>query len=215
MSQVVLHNFFRSSTSIRVRTALHLKGIAYAYRSVSLGRAEHHGEPYLRLNPEGLVPALEIDGRVLTQSMAIMEYLDECQPQPPLLPPDAAGRARVRALAYAVACDIHPLNNLRVLNELRAAFGADQAAIAAWFGKWVAAAFGPLEQRLAREPETGRFCHGDTPTLADICLSAQVLNNTRFDVDMAPYPTIRAIHEQCMALEAFQKSAPAAQPDAE
>ena len=210
-----LHNYFRSSTSFRVRIALNMKGLDTDYRSVHLRRGEQRGAAYLALNPQGGVPALELDdGQVLTQSMAILEYLEETHPEPPLLPREPLERARVRSLAYAVACDIHPLNNLRVLQHLKR-LGQDDAGLADWFRHWVAVEFAALEQRLAKEPETGRFCHGDTPTLADLCLAPQVVNNARFDCDMAPYPTIRRIHEECMALDTFKTAHPMEQPDAE
>jgi maleylpyruvate isomerase len=210
-----LHNYFRSSTSFRVRVALAMKGLDYDYLPVHLRKGEQRGQAFLALNPQGGVPALELDdGRVLTQSMAILEYLDEVHPEPPLLPADPLGRARVRALAYAVACDIHPLNNLRVLQQL-GKLGQDQAGVADWFRHWVALEFAALEKRLAGEPETGRFCHGDRPTLADLCLVPQVVNGARFDCDLAPYPTIRRIHEACMELDAFAKAHPMQQPDAE
>ncbi len=210
-----LHNYFRSSTSFRVRIALNMKGLAYDYLTYRLLKGEQRAPAYLALNPQGGVPALELDGgRVLTQSMAILEYLEEAHPKPPLLPRDPAERARVRSLALAVACDIHPLNNLRVLQRLRG-LGQDDAGVADWFRHWVAVEFAALETRLAGEPETGRFCHGDSPTLADLCLVPQVVNNARFECDMAPYPTIRRIHETCMELEAFQKARPMEQPDAE
>ncbi len=214
--RLVLHNYFRSSTSYRVRIALALKGVAYDYEPIHLRRGEQRAERYRSLNPQGLVPALGwTDGRVHTQSLAILEFLEETLPEPPLLPRDPAGRARVREIAHMVALDIHPLNNLRVLDALRARFGADDAAVAAWFRHWVAETFAPLEWRLSREPETGRFCHGDAITMADLCLVAQVANNARFDVDMAPYPTIGRIAEACLAHPAVQAAHPRNQPDAE
>lgn len=212
----VLHNFFRSSTAYRVRIALALKGVEYDYVAYALRKGEHRGADYLAVNPEGLVPALVwTDGHAYSQSLAIMEFLDEKVPEPPLLPKSPEARARVRALSCAVACDIHPINNLRILNALRTRFGADDEAVADWFRHWVAEAFGPLEQRLSGEPETGRFCHGDTVTMADLCLVSQVANNGRFNVDMAPYPTIQRIHDACMEIDAFKAAAPANQPDAE
>jgi maleylpyruvate isomerase len=213
---VVLHNYFRSSTSFRVRAALALKGVPYAYRAFHLRRGEQRGPDYLALNPQGLVPTLSwSDGNDYSQSLAIIEFIDETLPQPPLLPADRPGRARVRALAQMIALDLHPLNNLRVLAHLKAEFGADEAALARWFRHWVAESFEPLEARLVGEPETGRFCHGDAPTLADICLAAQVINNARFQIEMSAYPTIARIHANCMALPAFQAAAPENQPDAE
>jgi len=216
MTQALLYNFFRSSTSVRVRIALNLKRVPYDQRAVHLRKGEQRGADYLALNPQGLVPALVLeDGTTLTQSLAIMEYLDEVYPKPPLLPADAKGRARVRALAYAVACEIHPLNNLRVLNYIRKHHGADDQGQALWFRHWVAETFAPTEISLAKSGDTGRFCHGDTPTIADICLFAQVLNNRRFDVDMSPYPTINRVFEQCSSLAEFQAALPERQPDAE
>ncbi len=210
-----LHNYFRSSTSFRVRIALNMKGIGYDYRPIHLRKGEQRGPAYLALNPQGGVPALELDdGRVITQSMAILEYLDEVHPEPPLLPADPLGRARVRSLAYAVACDIHPLTPPRVLTRRRAR-GLGDDGIAEWFRHWVALEFAALETRLSGEPETGRFCHGDSPSLADLCLVPQVVNNARFDCDMAPYPTIRRIHEACLAIDAFARAHPLQQPDAE
>ena len=215
MSQTILHGYFRSSAAFRTRIALNLKGVAAEHRFRHLRKGEQRSPDFLKLNPQGLVPALEIDGNVLTQSLAIIEYLDETRPNPPLLPKDSAGRARVRSLAYAVALEIHPINNLRVLQDLNTRFGADDAAQAGWFRNWVETTCGALESRLASEPQTGKFCHGDTPTLADICLVPQVINNTRFNVDMTPYPTISRIHKACVELDAFKKALPANQPDAE
>ena len=215
MERLVLHNFFRSSTSVRLRAALRLKGLQYDYVAYSLRDGETRRPDFWARNPQGLVPALELaDGTVLTQSLAIIEWLDETHPEPPLLPPAALDRARVRAIAYAVACEIHPLNNLRVLERLRTSHSADEATVAAWFRHWVAETFGPIEHMLAQDERTGRFCHGDAPGLADLCLYAQVLNNRRFDVDMTPFPTIQRIFEASAALDAFQQSAPNAQPDA-
>jgi maleylpyruvate isomerase len=216
MSRPVLHNYFRSSTSYRVRIALAIKGIDYDYVAYHLREGDQQSERYRSLNPQGLVPALSwTDGRVYTQSLAIIDFLDELVPEPPLLPDDLSGRARVRALAQMIALDIHPINNLRVLEALRTCFGADDVAVANWFRHWVAETFGPLEARLAGEPETGVFCHGDRPTVADICLVAQVANSGRFGVDMAHFPTIRRIHSTCMTLPAFVMAAPENQPDAE
>lgn len=212
-----LYGYFRSSAAYRVRIALNLKGLAYDQDFVHLtrGGGQQFDPNYLRLNPAGLVPTLVDGPAVLTQSLAIIEYLEEAHPEPPLLPVGPVDRARVRAIAYAVACEIHPVNNLRILDYLRSAFGADDAAVTAWFRHWVAATFAPLEAMLAGDPRTGRFCHGDRPGLADICFYAQALNNRRFGVDMEPYPTIRRIFDACAALPAFIAAAPENQPDAE
>jgi maleylpyruvate isomerase len=216
MGGFVLHNYFRSSTSIRLRTALNLKGLDYSYVAHHLRKGEQKSGAFLAINPQGLVPALELgDGTVLTQSLAIIEYLDEVFPQPPLLPADALGRARVRALACAIACEVHPVNNLRILAHLRSEFGADDEAVTNWFRHWVAETFAPLEAMLAGHRDTGRFCHGEVSGLADICLHAQVLNNARFGVDMTPYPTITRIFEACRGVAAFANAEPARQPDAE
>ncbi|GLS32671.1 maleylpyruvate isomerase [Mesorhizobium albiziae] len=216
MSGLVLHNYFRSSTSIRLRAALNLKGLGYQYVAHHLRKGEHHSAAYLAINPQGLVPALELDdGTVLTQSLSIIEYLDEVYPQQPLLPGTPLDRARVRALAYAIACEIHPVNNLRVLGYLKSTFGADDTAVAVWFRHWVNETFAPMEKMLAGDPRTGMFCHGDKPGLADLCLFAQVVNNKRFDVDMSPFATIRRIYENCLAVPAFADAMPEAQPDAE
>lgn len=211
-----LYNYFRSSTSFRVRIALNLKGLDYEYLPVHLRKGEQRDDGFLALNPQGLVPALELEsGEVIAQSLAILDYLDEVYPEPPLLPADPLGRARVRAIALSIACDIHPLNNLRVLNYLTQTLGQPAEAQGVWFRHWVAVEFAALEQRLAAEPQTGRFCHGDAVTLAEVCLVPQVINGRRFDCDMSPYPTIQRIFEACMALPAFAEAAPQAQPDAE
>ncbi|MBN9236932.1 MULTISPECIES: maleylacetoacetate isomerase [Phyllobacteriaceae] len=216
MSDIILHNYYRSSTSYRVRIALEMKGIHYRYVPHHLRHGEHLEPAYLAVNPQGLVPALIwSDGALITQSLAIIEYLDEISPEPPLLPREAADRAHVRMLAQMIACDIHPVNNLRVLTSLRSVFGASDEDIANWFRHWVNEGFQPLEKILATSPQTGTFCHGETPGLADICLAAQVTNNARFGVDMEPYPIISRINAACMALPAFQKAAPQNQPDAE
>lgn len=216
MTGLVLHNYFRSSTSTRLRAALNLKGLSYDYVSHHLRKDAHRSADYLAVNPQGLVPSLVLgDGTVLTQSLAIIEYLNEVHPEPPLLPEAAVDRARIRALACAVACEIHPVNNLRVLSYLKSAFGADDDAAADWFRHWVNETFDPLERMLAGDSRTGRFCHGDMPGLADVCLYAQVLNNRRFNVDMSRYPTIGRIFKACTALPEFERAAPDKQPDAE
>lgn len=212
---LTLHNFFRSSTSTRLRAALNLKGLDYGYVAYALRKGETRTPRFLALNPQGLVPALEReDGRVLTQSMAIIEWLDETCPQSPVLPADADGRARVRALAQMIACEVHPLNNLRVLGYLAEHFGADEAAQKAWFTHWVTATFDALEATLVRDRDTGTFCHGDTPGLADICLYAQVWNNRRFQIDTSAWPTIAGIFDRLDGIAAFRDAAPPNQPDA-
>lgn len=216
MSEIVLHNYFRSSTSHRVRIALAMKGIAYTYIAHHLRHGEHRQPSYLAINPQGLVPAMAWgEGHILLQSLAIIEFLDETMPQPPLLPSDPLGRARVRMLAQMIACDIHPVNNLRILTSLRTLFGAGDQDVANWFRRWVNETFQPLEKILVESPETGIFCHGDAPGVADICLTAQVTSNTRFNVDMTPYPVISRIAAACMQLPAFIEAAPNNQPDAE
>ncbi len=210
----VLHNYFRSSTSYRVRIALNLKSLDYEYRSYALLKDEHKSQDYLDMNPDGLVPTLETPNGFLGQSLAIMEYLDEEHPEPPLLPNDALGRARVRSLAQSVALDIHPLNNLRVLKYIAKHFAADDAAKKEWFVHWATESFTAVEKRLATESLTGTCCHGDTPGLADICLVAQAVNNTRFDVPTDAFPTINRIVEHCLSLPAFDLAHPLKQPDA-
>jgi maleylpyruvate isomerase len=209
-----LYNYFRSGTSHRLRIALQLKGVDTRYLAVDLRAEEHLREAFRSVNPQGLVPALEVDGQVLIQSPAIIEWLDEVYPQPPLLPADPLGRARVRALAAIVGCDIHPLNNRRILEYLRHEFGADQAALDAWCGTWIRAGFDAFEQLLAVDSSRGRYSWGDAVTLADVYLVPQVASARRFKVDLAPYPLIRAIDEACGQIDAFRRAAPAVQPDA-
>ena len=208
-----LFGFFRSSAAFRVRIALNLKGLAYEDAFIHLRRGDQRGADFLAVNPQGLVPALEIDGNTLIQSQAIVEYLDETHPEPPLLPSDFAGRARVRALAAVVACDIHPINNLRVLRYLSRELGHDQGAIETWYNHWIAAGFGAFERLLTTDPRTGRLCHGDRPGLADIVLVPQVVNAERYRLDLTPYPTVVRIHDACMQLDAFAAAHPRNQPD--
>jgi maleylacetoacetate isomerase len=208
-----LFGFSRSSAAFRVRIALNLKGLSYEDGFVHLRRGEQRRPEYLAVNPQGLVPALEADGHTLIQSLAIIEYLDETHPEPPFLPADAAGRARVRALAAIVACDIHPINNLRVLRYLHGPLGHDQAVIETWYNHWIATGFEAFERLLATDPATGRFCHGDRPGLADIALAPQVVNSERYKLDLAPYPTIAGIYANCFELDAFTAAHPNNQPD--
>ncbi|MCK2097629.1 maleylacetoacetate isomerase [Thauera aromatica] len=212
-----LYTYFRSSAAYRVRIALHLKGLDYEAVPVHLTRdgGEQRRPEYLALNPAGLVPALEDAGRVLTQSLAIIEYLDETHPQAPLLPAQALDRARVREIAQMIGCDIHPINNLRVLQYLGREFAATEAQRNAWYRHWVELGLAAVEARLAGDGRSGAFCHGDRPGLADCCLVPQVFNARRFDCDLSAMPTVRAIAARCEELEAFRRAAPAAQPDAE
>ncbi len=212
-----LHTYFRSSAAYRVRIALNLKGLAYDSVPVHLLRAggEQRQPDYLALNPAGLVPTLEDDGAVLAQSLAIIEYLEETRPAVALLPGPALERARVRAIAQAIACDIHPLNNLRVLKYLKHELGVSVERKNAWYRHWVDVGLAAVEAMLANDPRTGAFCHGDTPTLADCCLVPQVFNARRFDCDLTALPTVLRIVERCEALEAFRLAAPEFQPDAE
>ena len=212
-----LYSYFRSSAAYRVRIALNLKGLDYECLPVHLtrGGGEQHRAAFRELNPQALVPVLEADGRAFSQSLAIMEYLDETRPEPPLLPRTPVERARVRALAQAIACEIHPLNNTRVLNYLTGAAHLDEAAKNAWYHHWIAEGFRAFEARLAGDPATGRFCHGNAPGLADCCLVPQVANARRFNCDLAPYPKLVAIDANCRSLDAFQRAAPDRQPDAE
>jgi maleylacetoacetate isomerase len=215
-SSLVLYSYWRSSAAFRVRIALNLKGLRYETRGVHLlhNGGEQHAPDYVAINPQELVPALVDGDRVITQSMAIVEYLDETHPQPALLPPDAAGRARVRGLAQMVACDIHPLGNLRVLQHIGAQFDADDERKGNWMRHWISAGFQALEAMLANNAHTGRYCHGDAPGLADLCLVPQVYNARRWNMPLDDYPTIRRIDAACAELEAFQQAMPEHQPDA-
>ena len=209
-----LYNYYLSSASFRVRIALNLKGLDWEYVGRHLRNKEHRAPDYLALNPQGFVPALVTDqGDVLLQSVAIMEWLEDTHPTPALLPTDALGRARVRAITQLIACDIHPLNNLRVLQYLVGPLKLDEEAKNGWYRHWVTEGFEALEKMLANDPATGRFCHGDQPTMADCCLVPQIFNAKRFDVDLTPYPTIRRILDACMALPAFDKAQPSNCPE--
>jgi maleylpyruvate isomerase len=211
-----LYDYFRSSAAYRVRIALNLKGLAFEREFVHLRKGAQRGEDYLAVNPQGLVPALVTDdGTVLTQSLAIIEYLDETVASPPLLPRDALERARVRSLAQAIACDIHPIDNLRVLRYLLNTVGVEEAQKDAWFKYWIDVGLEALEIAVSRDAATGRFCHGDSPTLADICLVPQLANARRVDMDLSPYPTLTRIDAECRKVRAFADAAPQLQPDFE
>ncbi len=212
-----LYTYFRSSAAYRVRIALGLKGLDYEALPVHLLRdgGEQLGAAYRAVNPSALLPALDDGGAPLHQSLAIIEYLEETHPQTPLLPADAPGRARVRALAMTVACDTHPLTNLRVLKYLGGTLGLSEQARGEWYRHWVGEGLTMLEAHLANAPQTGRYCHGELPGMADCCLVPQVFNAQRFEVDLAPYPTIARINAACLALPAFEAAHPARQPDAE
>ena len=210
-----LYGYFRSSASFRVRIALNLKNLPYEQTFIHLRKSEQRRPEYLEINPTGLVPSLEDDGQVFIQSLAIIEYLDETHPEPPLLPGHPADRARVRALANVVACDIHPIDNLRVLRYLSRNLGQDEGGIQRWFDHWIVEGFDALERIMADDGQTGEFCHGDEPGLADICLVPQVFNAQRYKLDMTPYPTIRRVFENCMKIDAFDRAQPSKQPDYE
>jgi maleylpyruvate isomerase len=209
-----LYNFFRSGTSHRLRIALNLKGLSYDYVAVDLRSEEHLGATFKAINPQGLVPALINDERVLIQSPAIIEWLEERYPAPPLLPTHPDDRAKVRALAAVVGCDIHPINNRRILEYLRKSLDCDEGAVLAWCATWINAGFEALETMLSTDQQRRNFCFGTTPTLADVYLVPQMESARRFNVDLTPYPTIVAIDRACSGLEAFQRAAPAQQPDA-
>ncbi len=208
-----LYTFFRSSAAFRVRIALNLKGLAYEPAFVHLAKGEHRKSEYAALNPQTLVPTLDDGGTLLTQSLAILEYLEETHPSPPLLPRDPAGRARVRSLALLVACEIHPLNNLRTLTYLRKALGQNEAQVGAWYRYWIADGLAKLEAELAAN--AGRYSHGEAPTMADCCLVPQIFNAQRFECDLKPYPTVMRVFGACMQLDAFDRAQPRKQPDAE
>ena len=207
-----LHGYWRSGTSYRVRIALGLKGVAFEQVPVNLLAGDQRGEAYRALNPQALVPALEVDGAVLTQSPAILEWLEERYPDPPLLPASANDRATVRAIAALIGCDVHPLGNLRVLNALRSGFGADDAAVKHWAVRWIGDGFAALETMIARHGDGLAF--GNSPTLADCYLVPQVYSAERFGVDLIPYPRLLAAAERARALPAFAAAHPDRQPDA-
>lgn len=209
---MILYNFFRSSASFRVRIALALKGLPYEYKAVHLGKGEQREAPFASLSTDGLVPLLDIDGLRLHESMAIIEYLDETHPQPPLLPRDPVARARVRALSQTVACEIHPLNNLRVLQYLKHELGTEQKDIDIWYRHWVRTGLEALERQLQTLP-AARYCWGDSPTMADCLLVPQIFNAQRFDTPLDGLPRTMAVFAACMELPAFREAQPSACPD--
>ena len=209
---LTLHGYWRSSAAYRVRIALNLKGLAYDQVTYDLRQKAEKADAYTALNPQKLVPALQTEtGAILTQSLAILEWLEEAHPEPALLPENKIDRAHVRAMAAAIACDIHPVNNLRILNALRGDLGASDEQVAQWIGRWIGDGFDALEQMIGG----GDFCYGDAPTLADCCLAPQVYNAQRFKIDLAPWPKIRAVAEACEAIPAFTVARPEFQPDAD
>jgi maleylpyruvate isomerase len=212
-----LYSYFRSSAAYRVRIALNLKGLDYDYAPVHLVRAggEQLKPDYRVLNPDGIVPTLVDGDDVLTQSLAIIEYLDETHPEPPLLPRNPVDRAFVRSVALQIACEIHPVDNLRVLKYLKHELQVADDAKDAWYRHWIDSGFSSLEKRLAGDQRVGALTYGDTPTLADLCIVPQVFNARRFDIDLSPYPTIVRIADHASRLDAFARAAPASQPDAE
>ena len=212
-----LYTFFRSSASYRVRIALNLKGLAYEQAPIHLrrGGGEQLSPPYRAINPQALVPALEDDGRILTQSLAIIEYLDEKHPKPPLLPSDPADKALVRSMAMVIACEVHPIQNLRVLNHVKKEYGQTDEQVNRWAQHWIDLGLSALEQMIGAGAQRGKFCFGDSPTLADICLVPQLGNARRYGCDLSKYPIILNIEKNCMALPAFANAAPEKQPDAE
>ncbi|MFC3034797.1 maleylacetoacetate isomerase [Pseudoalteromonas fenneropenaei] len=205
-----LYSYFRSSAAYRVRIALNLKNIAHELVGVNLLKSEQMSDSYLAKNPQGLLPALETEQGVLAQSLAILEWLEETQPQHPLLPHDSWQKAQVRSFCYAIACDIHPIDNLRVLKRLVSQFDANEEQKNEWYRHWIIEGFKKLEPQLGQS----RYCFGNTPTLADVCLVPQVFNALRFNVDMTQFPRIAAIYAACNELEAFRLAAPEHQPDA-
>lgn len=217
VTERILYNYFRSSSSYRVRIALNLKGLPFDYRAVHLNRngGEQFGAAFQAMNSQALVPVLEEEGALISQSLAILEYLDERYPQAPLLPDDAFARAHVRQLANTIACEMHPLNNLRVLKYLTGTLGLSVQQKKEWVHHWNCLGLQGLEQQVSSSPWRGRFLAGDSPGMADCCLVPQLFNAQRFDVDLTPYPTLLAIAAECEQLDAFAAAHPARQPDAE
>lgn len=211
---MTLYGYFRSSTSYRTRIAMNLKGLDYDYIAVNLAQDEQLKNEFLSLNPQGLVPVLQADDLLLFQSPAILEWLEEVYPKNPLLPKDAAGRMQVRALSAMIGCDIHPLNNRRVLQYLRNELSVDEAEVIKWCNRWISEGFAALEKRLVADKTRGKFCYGDSPTFADCYLIPQVSSARRFEVDLNPYPNIVQIDAHCRTLKAFADADPMQQPDA-
>ena len=211
---MLLYEYFRSSAAYRVRIALNLKGLAYDHRSIHLRKGEQRAADYLGVNPQGLVPTLVIGNVRLMQSLAIIEYIEERHPLPPLLPEGPEDKAWVRAIALTIACDIHPIDNTRVIQYLEQRLQVDEAKRNDWYGHWIRLGFDAIEAQLGSRP-AGRFCFGDTPTLADVCLVPQVANAGRVKLDMSAWPRIRAINEACLALPAFDRARPENHPDRE
>lgn len=211
---MTLYGYFRSSTSYRTRIAMNLKGLDYDYIAVNLAQDEQLKSEFLALNPQGLVPVLQADDLLLFQSPAILEWLEEVYPKNPLLPKDAAGRMQVRALSAMIGCDIHPLNNRRVLQYLRNELPVDEAEVIKWCNRWISEGFAALEKRLVADKTRGKFCYGDSPTFADCYLIPQVSSARRFEVDLNPYPNIVQIDAHCHTLKAFSDADPMQQPDA-
>jgi maleylacetoacetate isomerase len=209
-----LYTFYRSSAAFRVRIALNLKGIAYESIPKAFAKHEHRAPDYLALNPQGLIPTLDDDGKLLSQSLAIIEYLDERHPAPPFLPSDPLGRAQVRSMALSIACEIHPLNNLRVLNYLRKSLGQDDAGVNTWYRHWIGEGFRSLEIQARQHSTQRRHMFGDTVSLADILLVPQMFNARRFETDLSPFPTLVAISSHLESLPAFAAARPEVQPDA-
>lgn len=214
-TDLVHYTYFRSSAAFRTRIALNLKGLAHEDVFVHLRKNEQRADTYTALNPQGLVPTLVHKGHAIGQSLAIIEYLDEVFPEPPFLPADVLGRARVRQIAYAVACDIHPINNLRVRRFLLHEFKHSEQEVLDWQVHWMREGFDALEKMLLQDSATGRFCHGDAPTLADICLIPQLANARGAEMDLKPWPTLKRIEKACYELSAFMDALPKNQPDAE
>ncbi|HEY0564029.1 MAG TPA: maleylacetoacetate isomerase [Terriglobales bacterium] len=209
-----LYTFFRSSTSYRLRIALAYKGLAYDPHYVSLPKMQHREDAYRALNPQGLVPVLVDEGKRYVQSMAMIEYLDETYPEPPLLPKAIYERAYVRAVSQIIGCDIHPLNNVRVLKRLQTQFKADEVMVSEWYGHWVAEGLSTLEDFVTREALSGRFIYGDVVSMADICLVPQIFNAQRFSCPLDAYPKLMTIFDNCMGVAAFRDTQPSTQPDA-